>query len=95
MEIRWTPQAANDLQSIYDFIARDSPYYARLIVEDILARIDGLERFPLMGRHLPERPRDDIRELIKPPYRIVYRVGEAIHILTIFRTARSLPTSLE
>ncbi len=73
MEIRWTPQAANDLQSIYDFIARDSPYYARLIVEDILARIDGLERFPLMGRHLPERPRDDIRELIKPPYRIVYR----------------------
>ena len=68
-EVRWTPQAADDLQAIYDFIGRDSPHYARVIVEDILAAIDRLERFPLMGRHVTERPREDLRELIKPPYR--------------------------
>ena len=94
-EVRWTPQAADDLQAIYDFIARDSPYYAQAIVEDILAAIDRLERFPLMGRHVPERPRDDLRELIKPPYRIVYRVGGVIRILTIFRASRLFPSSLE
>jgi plasmid stabilization system protein ParE len=74
--VRWTPQAADDLQAIYDFIARDSPHYAQLTVEDILAAIDRLARFPLMGRQVPERQRDDLRELIKPPYRIVYRVGD-------------------
>ena len=70
-EVRWTPQAADDLQAIYDFIGRDSPHYAQVIVENILAAIDRLERFPLTGRHVPERPREDLRELIKPPYRIV------------------------
>jgi addiction module RelE/StbE family toxin len=93
--VRWTPQAADDLQAIYDFIARDSPHYAQLTVEDILAAINRLERFPLMGRQIPERERDDLRELIKPPYRIVYRVGEVVKILTIFRASRLFPTMLE
>ncbi|MGI9069242.1 MAG: type II toxin-antitoxin system RelE/ParE family toxin [Pyrinomonadaceae bacterium] len=82
-------------QAIYDFIGRDSPHYAQVIVEDILAAIDRLERFPLMGRHVPERPREDLRELIKPPYRIVYRAGEVIRILTIFRASRLIPSGLK
>jgi toxin ParE1/3/4 len=65
--VRWTPQAVDDLQAIYDFIARDSQHYAKLVVEDILDAIDKLEQFPLMGRPVPERPRDDLRELIKSP----------------------------
>lgn len=93
--VRWTPQAAEDLQAIYDFIARDSPHYAQLTVEDILAAIDRLKEFPLMGRQVPERERDDLRELIKPPYRIVYRTGEALKILTIFRASRLFPADLE
>ena len=94
-EVRWTTQAADDLQAIYDFIGRDSEQYAQVIVEGILAAIDNLEQFPLLGRTVPERSRDDLRELIKPPYRIVYRVSEAIYILTIFRTSRMFPSSLE
>ena len=93
--VRWTPQAAGDLQAIYDFIARDSPHYAQLTVEDILAAIDRLGQFPLMGRRIPERPRDDLRELIKPPYRIVYRVSEVVKILTIFRASRLFPSELK
>lgn len=42
-KVRWTPQASDDLQAIYDFIARDSPHYAQLTVERILASIDLLE----------------------------------------------------
>lgn len=91
-EVRWTTQAADDLQAICDFIARDSPQYAQLIVEGILAAVDSLEQFPLLGRAVPERQREELRELIKPPYRIVYRVGEAVHILTIFRSSRNFPT---
>jgi plasmid stabilization system protein ParE len=94
-EVRWTLQAEDDLQAIYDFIGRDSPHYAQLVVEDIVAAVDRLERFPLMGRHVPEHPREDLRELIKPPHRIVYRVGEVIRILTIVRASRLFPSSLE
>jgi plasmid stabilization system protein ParE len=69
-KVRWTPQAADDLQAIFDFIARDSPHYARLTVEGILGAIDHLERFPQLGRRVAESARDDLRELIKGPYRI-------------------------
>lgn len=93
--VRWTPQAADDLQAIYDFIARDSPHYAQLTIENIIASIDLLERFPLMGRQVPERPREDLRELIKPPYRIVYRVSEVVKILTVFRASRLFPRDLK
>jgi toxin ParE1/3/4 len=93
--VRWTPQATEDLQAIYDFIARDSPHYAQLTAEDILSAIDRLERFPLMGRHVPERSREDLRELIKPPYRIVYRVSEVVKILTIFRASHLFPSQLK
>ena len=92
--VRWTPQAADDLQAIYDFIARDSPHYAQLTVEKILASIDLLERFPLRGRQIPERRRDDLRELIVPPYRLVDRVGDVVKILTIFRGSRRFPDNL-
>jgi len=93
-EVRWTTQAADDLEAIYDFIARDSPQYAQLIVQGILAAVGTLEQFPLLGRAVPERQHAELRELIKPPYRIVYRVGEIIHILTIFRSSPSFPTSV-
>jgi len=69
--VRWTPQAADDLQAIYDFIARYSPHYAQFTVEDILAVIDRLEQFPLMGRHVPEHSSKALRELINPlPHRL-------------------------
>lgn len=93
-EVGWTPQATEDIQAIYDFIGRDSPHYGQVIVEDLPAAVDRLERFPLMGRHVPEFPREDLRELIKSPYRIVYRVGKVIHILTIFRASRLVPSGL-
>jgi addiction module RelE/StbE family toxin len=93
--VRWTPQAADDLQAIYDFIARDSHHYAQLVVEDILAATDPLQQFPLMGRVVPESRREDVREVIKRPYRIVYRVGEPIYILTVFRTSRLFPPELK
>ena len=94
--IRWTPQAAADLQQIHDFIAVDSPHYAAAEAARVLNAIEQLAHFPRSGRLVPERPQDTLRELIRPPYRIVYRItGEAVHILMIFRASRVFPDSEE
>jgi len=87
------PQAVEDLHSIHDFISKDSPYYARLTVERIFQSVDILEEFPLAGRNVPERRSSaDLRELVRPPYRIVYRLaGDAIFILTVFRSSQLIP----
>jgi toxin ParE1/3/4 len=93
--VRWTPQAAEDLAAIRDFIARDSPQYATLVVERIVTAVDSLEQFPLLGRVVPERSREDLRELVRPPYRIVYRVLEdRLDIVTVFRSSREIPDVL-
>lgn len=90
--IRWAPQAASDLQAIRDFIERDSPRYAAAVVERIVAAVDVLERFPFSGRRVPEHSREDVRELVRPPYRIVYRlVDDGVHVVTVFRSSQIIP----
>jgi toxin ParE1/3/4 len=90
--VRWTPQAVGDLAAIRDFIARDSPRYAAIVVERIVLAVDILGQFPLSGRIVPERAQDDLRELIRPPYRIVYRVlADRLDIVTVFRSSREIP----
>lgn len=80
------------MQAIHDFIARDSLRYARAEAERILAAIDRLEEFPDSGRIVPEYQRDEVREVIEPPYRLVYRrQTDAVIVLMIFRASRSIP----
>ena len=95
-EVRWTAQAAEDLESIADFIARDSPQYARLFVLDVLHAVERLAAFPRSGRALPELSDPAIREVLLGAYRIVYRVREElVEILTVYHGARLLdPRSL-
>ena len=95
-EVRWTAQAADDLESIAEFIARDSPQYARLFVLDVLQAVERLAPFPMIGRTVPELSDPMIREVLLGAYRIVYRVREElVEILTVYHGARLLdPRSL-
>lgn len=49
-QVEWTPQAADDLDAIGEFIAADSPHFAELVVLDILQAADRLAEFPKSGR---------------------------------------------
>lgn len=90
-EIRWSPQAADDLESITTFISTDSAYYAQLFAVDVLTAVERLEAFPLSGRVVPEINDAEIREIILGNYRIVYRYRDIlVEILTIYHGARLL-----
>jgi len=93
-ELRWTPQAADDLEAITSFIAVDSPQYASLFAIDVLASVERLQFFPRSGRILPEMQDPDIREIILGNYRIVYRIRrETVEVLTVWHGARLLDPS--
>ncbi len=95
-QVRWTPQAADDLDAIAEFIARDSPHYAGLFVADVLQVVDRLADFPESGRIVPEIGEKSIREVILGSYRIIYRRrSEVVEVLTVHHGARLLdPKSL-
>ena len=69
VEIRWTLQAFDDLESIVDFIAKDSPQYARLFVVDIFEATHRLVKFPNSGRIIPKLTDSSVRKLILGSYR--------------------------
>ncbi len=49
-QVRWTPQAADDLDAVCLFIARDSPQLAAAFADRVLRARDLLAYFPLLGR---------------------------------------------
>ena len=90
--IIWSPQSLRDLEGIRAYIAQDSPRYAELVGQRIVAAVDRLQQFPESGRVVPELDRPEIREVITRPYRVVYRYrGESVEIVTVFRSSRQIP----
>jgi len=92
----WTRRARHDLAAIRDFISKDSAHYAEVVISGVIAAADQAAQFPESGGMVPEYENPAIREVIRPPYRIVYRLigADTIHILTIHHGARRFPSEL-
>lgn len=94
-KIKWTPQALEDIETIANFIARDSTYYAGVFTVKVFEVVESLKLFPESGRIVSELNRKEIREVILGNYRIIYRVKEDIvEILTVYHLARLLEADI-
>lgn len=90
-EVVWTLRARQDLRSLFRYIARDNPTAAHSFRRKILDKVEQLHSFPESGRVVPERQDPNIRELIVPPYRIVYRFrskADLVEVLRVWHGAR-------
>lgn len=90
MRVEWTELALAQLDEAMAYIARDRPQVAARWLEDVLGQADELTRFPDQGRVAPEASRDDIRELIIGPYRLIYRRDSDAIYITMFKHGRQL-----
>ena len=91
-QIVWSPRSLRDVESIRDYISRDSSRVADLVVARIIKVVERLQAFPESGRKVPERNDPEIREVIAAPYRVVYRLREGnVEIITVFRASRLFP----
>ena len=62
----------------------DSSAYARRMVDRLTARSRRIGQTPLMGAVVVEYESPDIREVLEPPYRIIYRVkADRVDILAV------------
>ena len=50
MRVRWTTDAADDLERICDYIAESRPESARRVAQSVVERIGTLKTFPHLGR---------------------------------------------
>jgi toxin ParE1/3/4 len=90
-QVRWTPQAADDLEATCLFIARDSPQLAAAFADRVLRTTDRLAGYPRSERIVPELGIENIREVIGGSYRVIYRIRQdEVHLLTLHHGARLL-----
>lgn len=78
-QVIWTNVAENDLKAIIEYISVDNPRNALKILQKIKDKASSLYTLPGRGRIVPELQDQGIfqyRELIIPPWRLIYRIGE-------------------
>ena len=89
--VKWTRQAAEDVEAIKAYVARDSERYASLLAERLVAAVGRLELFPQSGRVVPEVGDETLREVLYGNYRLVYRLhAESVEVITVYHAARLL-----
>ncbi|MHA1749276.1 MAG: type II toxin-antitoxin system RelE/ParE family toxin [Promethearchaeota archaeon] len=76
VEIRWSPIATDDLESIIRYYEKTAPKFAQNFAKKIIYIIENLNKFPKMGRLVPELENTQIREIIYRNFRIIYRLQE-------------------
>ena len=90
-KVIWTNEVYQDLESIAEYISKDSVYYATAFVEEVLAAGKDLNQFPERGRWVPEINDNDIREIFVKSYRLIYKIKEnEVIILALIHGARDL-----
>lgn len=93
MRVRWTTDAADDLERICDYIAESRPDAARRVAQSVVERIGTLKTFPNLGR---DGRVQGTREITFPPlpfvaiYEILEKQGE-VWVLRLLHGAQQWP----
>ena len=90
--MKWTAHAKSQVRHIYDYIAQDSPLYARRVGEELIKKTIGLDKLPRKGRKIPEMNDDALRELGLYSYRILYEIkaDDLIEVLAVVHKRQHL-----
>jgi len=90
--IRIAESAFADLESIRTWYAEQGALdVGERLLGEILAGIEALADHPDLGRIVPEFGQPFLCELIRPPFRIVYRLdGKHVRVVRVWRSERLL-----
>ena len=92
--LTWSPTARFDLREIFAYIAEEDPVAAGRFIRSLFHAIERVPVFPESGRVVPEFGDLAIREVIRRPCRVVYRISGDIGLIEIVRVwhaARGIP----
>ncbi len=92
IQISFAVSALHDLEDVLAYYNEQAvPHVGKRLVAKVIKEIELLAAHPEIGRVVPEFGKDFLRELIRPPFRIVYRKDKNnIRIVRVWRSERLL-----
>lgn len=86
MRLVYSEDAVADLVRLRAFIAEKDPSAAARVAQELIARIENLGLFPLMGHSVSQAPQPDVvRDMVFGNYAVRYSVhAEALVVLRIW-----------
>lgn len=88
--VNWSKPAEVDLRQIYEYIKKDSKFYAKKVCQEIVDKSEILNTFPEVGRVVPELGEPKIRELLIYSYRLIYEIfPDKIEVLALIHSKRN------
>ncbi len=88
--ISFAASAVSDMESILAYYDSEGvPATGKGVLAALLSEIERLVDYPKSGRVVPEFTSEHMREIIHPPFRIVYRYDtKRVRIIRIWRSER-------
>jgi len=92
VKIQFSPSALSDLEALLAYYDKQGVAdKGRVIARELINATETLSDHPKIGRIVPEFNTPSLRELIRKPYRVVYRLDiDCISIIRIWRSERLL-----
>lgn len=89
-EVTFAESAVADLEDLREWYHEQGvPSVGERMLRDIFAQVERLADFPASGRVVPEFGIEPLREVIFPPFRIVYRLDESrVRVVRVWRSER-------
>ena len=93
--VRLAESALRDLEGVVRWYSEQGvPEIGQRFVAELMAQIETLQAHPDRGRMVPEFNQPVLRELIHPPFRIVYRRDpDRVRVVRVWRSERLLKLS--
>ena len=92
VSISFAGSAVADLKAIRAwYTERQVPDVGERLLREAISQVERLADCPQSGRTVPEFSLDELREIIYPPFRIVYRLdADRVRIVRVWRSERLL-----
>ena len=95
-EIQLTESAIEDFEAIRSWYASQGvPGVGEVLIAEVFASTEQLGQFPESGSIVESYEDDTIRQLIHPPFRVIYKTSfETVFIARVLREEQLIPEGL-
>lgn len=82
-EIIWSERAMTGLREVVEAVARQNPASTQRLVNTIFHEVEEIARAPRKAKRYTLLQREEVREVRRNSYRLVYQIGQEKHRIAV------------